>query len=116
MKKVFIILIMLFLSGIVFAQTISEVESQINQSIQRNQSEYQRLLDLQQSNFNNRQIVLLQRQHATLRTEIAVLQQEIQRLINQPASRENINNQMTRLRELMREEERMKVRLDALKG
>jgi len=116
LKKLFTLFFILFMVNIGFAQTLSEVESQINQSIQTNQNEYQRLLDLQKSSFNDRQVVLLQRQHSALRSQIRILQQDIEKWIKQPSHPDFINDQMTRLRELMREEERMKARIDALKN
>ena len=117
-KKVFagIVVLLMLVIGVSYAQTVSDVETQINQSIQRNQTEYERLLSLQQDAFNNRQIALLQRQHNALRSEIATIQREIETLINRGANKETISNRMRALSEKMIEEERMLRRIDALKA
>jgi len=115
MKKLLFIAL-LCVSVSLYAQTAQEVETQINQSIQRNQSEFERLQALQQTQFNNRQIALLQRQHASLRNEIIMLQREIEGYINRPATKETINNRMATLQEKMREEQRMLRRIEALRS
>ena len=111
-----IITLLILIAGVSYAQTLNEVETQINQSIQRNQSEYDRLLSLQRDSFNNRQIAFLQRQHNSLRSEIITIQREIESLINRTATRETINSRMRVLQDKMREEEALLRRLEALKG
>jgi len=108
--------LLILIAGVSYSQTLSEVETQINQSIQRNNSEYERLLQLQQDAFNNRQIALLQRQHNALRQEIVTIQRDVQTLISRTANRETIDNRMRHLQEKMREEERMLRRIEALKS
>ena len=112
---VFITLLVL-ITGVTYAQTLNEVETQINQSIQRNQSEFERLQSLQRDSFHNRQVAFLQRQHNTLRSEIVTIQREIESLINRSATRETINSRMRTLQDKMREEESLLRRLEALKG
>jgi len=112
---VFITLLVL-ITGVTYAQTLNEVETQINQSIQRNQNEFERLQALQRDAFSNRQIALLQRQHNTLRSQIITIQREIETLITRSATRETINSRMRDLQDKMREEEALLKRLEALKG
>ncbi|MDR0463593.1 MAG: hypothetical protein LBG94_00590 [Treponema sp.] len=116
MKKYVILLLLLGLAAAAFAQNYSEVEQQINQSIQANAAEFDRLMALLTRTTNERELAQLVRSFNSRQTEIKTLQREIDEMINRPATRQAIDVKMSRLQDLMNAEKRFLTRLNELRN
>ena len=116
MKNIILFILFFGLTAAVFAQNYSEVEQQINQSIQLNEAEFNRLMALLNDTTNERELAQLVRAFLGRQNEIRSLQQEIEEMINRPASRQAIDVKIARLQELMRAEQQYLVRLNHLRN
>jgi len=107
MKKIiFLSLVLLCAAAAVFAQNTSQVESQLNQLIQQNDAEYQRLLDLRNSVSGDDWLSELQRTINIRQEQIAALQQQIETFINDRASASLVSTKFRELEVLMRSHNR----------
>jgi len=117
MKKiVFLSLLLLGLAAAAFAQNYNEAEQQINQSIQANATEFERLMSLLNRTTNERELAQLVKSFNSRQNEIKALQREIEEMINRPATRQSIDVKMSRLQELMSAEQRFLTRLNELRN
>ena len=116
MKKIIFLFLIAGLTAAAFAQDYSGVEQRINQSIQANAAEFERLIALLNNTTNERELAQLVRSFTSRQNEIKALQQEIEEMINRPATRQVIDERIARLQELMRIEERFLVRLNELRN
>ncbi|MCL2214125.1 MAG: hypothetical protein FWC06_02835 [Treponema sp.] len=116
MKNIILLILLLGLTAMLFAQNYSGVEQQINQSIQANAAEFNRLMALLNDTTNERDLAQLVRSFNSRQNEIKALQMEIEEMINRPATRQSISAKMTHLQDLMKAEERFLVRLNELRN
>ena len=117
MKRIiFMFLVLLCAAAAVFAQNTSQVESQLNQLIQQNDAEYQRLLDLRNSVGNEDWLNELQRNINVRQEQITALQQQLETWINGRASASLISTKIRELEVLMRSHGRYLKLIEEHKG
>ena len=116
MKKIILLLLFFGLAAAVFAQNYSEVEQQINRSIQANAAEFERLMSLMTDTINERELAQLVRAFHNRQNQIRTVQQEIEELIKRPVAKHVIDAKFTQLQDLMRAEQRLLERLNNLRN
>ncbi|MCL2208904.1 MAG: hypothetical protein FWB89_01945 [Treponema sp.] len=116
MKKFFLLILLTGLSTAVFAQNYSAAEQQINQSIQANSAEFNRLAALLKDTTNERELEKLMKSFHARQIEMKFLQDDIEELIRQPATKQAINAQFSRLQDLMKAEQRSLAKLNEIRN
>ena len=99
-------LALLCAAATVFAQNTSQLENQLNQLIQQNDAEYQRLLNLRNTVGSEDWLNEMQRAVSLRQEQIAALQKQIETWINNRASANLISTKIRELEVLMRSHSR----------
>ena len=116
MKKIIMLFMLFGLASAAFAQNYSEVEQQINRSIQANAAEFERLTTLLRDTTNERQLGQLVAAFTSRQNQIRSVQREIEELIKRPAARQVIDSKFGQLQDLMKAEQRLLERLNNLRN
>ena len=107
MKRIiFMFLVFLCAAAAVSAQNANQVESQLNQLIQQNDAEYQRLLTLRETASNEDWLSELQRAINVRQEQISALQKQIETMINDRSSAVLVSTKFRELEVLMRSHNR----------
>ena len=107
MKRIiFMFLVLLCTAVAVFAQNTSQLENQLNQLIQQNDAEYQRLLNLRKTASSDDWLNELQRTVSAQQEQISALQKQIETWISDRASASLISTKLRELEVLMRSHSR----------
>jgi hypothetical protein len=116
MKKIlFVFAFVSLCSMAAVAQDYAGVEKRIKDSIDSNKSEYDRLVKLTQSNLQDRALANLERAHRSKASEIRTNMHEVEGMIQRPAPKDVIDVHMRNLQQLLKDEQALLKRLEALK-
>jgi len=102
MKKIFILITILFVSGTIFAQqsNYQQLAQEVTRNLTRNEQEYNRLLALLNETQNNSRFAHYQRRIDGVQRQIENQEKIVEENINRPAVQFHINNSIDELRRL----------------
>jgi len=99
MKKIFLILLVLFISSTIYAQSANyqQLAQDAARNLSRNEQEYNRLLALLNESQNNSRFISFQTRLNGLQRQIEAQEKIVEDLINRPAVIVNIRNALDEL-------------------